>query len=337
MMNKRIVKFATLAAVGALALTGCSGSDQGGSGTKDDSIVLIAGHQLAEGTPFDQGLKKFAELVEEKTDGRVKVEVKPNAQLGNETEMFQGLETGTVDAGIFAPGSIAEYYPSITLLSMPYLVEDRDARDQILESGILDSIEQGITDKTGTEILSYFGGSVRQMFFTEPARSIEDVEGRLFRVQPSEMLTESYQAMGLEPTVIAYNELYNALESGVVNGAENEAVFIESQKFYEAAPNILLTQHEVTFRMLMISSKTWDKLGDELTPLVREAGEEAGVFARDVEGIADEELIASLGDHDGVTVTKVDTSAWRAKMEPIWEKYAEQWGVSEELKSIEEL
>jgi tripartite ATP-independent transporter DctP family solute receptor len=337
-MKKRILAFGAFAAAGALTLAGCSGENPNAvGGSSDEPITLVVGTQLADGTPFDLGLEKFAELVEEKTDGRVKVDVKPNAQLGNETDMFQALETGTVDGGIFAPGSIAEYYPATTIISMPYLIEDRHMRDALIESDILDGIEQGIADETGTEVVSYFGGSARQMFFTESASSIDDLDGRIFRVQPSEMLTESYSAMGLAPTVVAYTELYNALESGVVEGAENEAVFIDSQKFYEAAPNILLTNHEITIRPFMMSNKTWDKLGEELSELVREAGEEAGAYARDLEGTADEELIEHLSDLEGVTVTDVDTSAWREQMEPIWEKYAEQWGVSDELTAIEEL
>lgn len=337
MKHTTALKLGALVASGLVALTACSSDGGEGDGGSGSAIVLTAGHQLAIDTPFDQGLNEFADLVAEKTDGRVEVRVHPNAQLGNETEMFQALETGTVDFGIFAPGSIAEYHAGITLVSMPFLVSDRDHRDRILESGVLEPIETAITDATSTEVLTYFGGSQRQMFFTEPAEDFSDVGGRLFRVQPSEMLTESYLAMGLEPTVIAYTELYNALQQDVVNGAENEAVFIESQRFYEPAPNILLTNHEVTFRPLMVSNQTWAKLDDELAGLVREAAEEAGVYQRQVEGEADEETLARLAELDGVTVTEVDTAQWSADMEDIWDKYAAQWGVEDVLAGMKEL
>jgi TRAP-type transport system periplasmic protein len=332
----------TAVASATLLLVACSSADGDTNGSSNgsgngDTIVLTAGHQLAIDTPYDDGLNRFAELVAEKTDGRVDVRVHPNAQLGNETEMFQALEAGTVDFGIFAPGSIAEYYPGITLVSMPFLVADRDHRDRVLESGVLEPIETGINESTGTEVMTYFGGSQRQMFFTDQASSLEDVEGRLFRVQPSEMLTESYLAMGLEPTVIAYTELYNALQQDVVNGAENESVFIESQRFYEPAPNILLTNHEVTFRPLMASGQTWAKLDDELAALVREAAEEAGVFQRQVEGDADVEILNRLGELEGVTVTEVDTTRWREDVQSIWQKYAEQWDAVDVLDGIEGL
>ncbi|MCS2608726.1 TRAP transporter substrate-binding protein [Halomonas dongshanensis] len=329
-MRRSHLALGSLVAAGCLLLTACSDDTDSGERT----VVLTAGHQLATGTSFHQGLEKFAELVDEKTQGRVQVRVHPNAQLGNETEMFRALQSGTVDVGLFAPGSIAEYYPGITLLSMPYLLEDRAHRDQVLESGILEPMEANIIEATGAEILTYFGGSQRQMFFTEEVSSLDDIQGRLFRVQPSQMLTESYASMGLEPTVVAYTELYNALEQGVVQGAENEPIFIESQKFFEPAPYIVLTGHEVTVRPVMISNMALDKLDDELAGQVREAALEAGEFERQTEGEADQEMLERLASQDGVVMTEVDTTALRSAMEPIWQKYAEEWNETELLSAI---
>lgn len=338
-MRNYSLKTGALVAACVFLIVGCtsageSASDEVGETSEVETIVLTAAHQLAIDTPFDQGLNKFAELVSEKTDGRVRVDVFPNAQLGNETEVFQSLQSGVVDFGIFAPGSIAESYPGITLVSMAYLIADRDHRDRILAAGILEPIESGITEATGTEILSYFGGSQRQMFFTDPASGVDDVQGRLLRVQPSEVLAESFGQMGFEPTVIAYTELYNALEQGVVEGAENEAVYIESQAFFEPARYILLTNHEVTFRPLMSSNQVWDKLGAELEALVREAADEAGAHARQVEADADVDTLSRLADFDGVTVTEVDTTRWSEAMKPIWDKYATTWGVTDTLAEI---
>jgi tripartite ATP-independent transporter DctP family solute receptor len=251
---------AATAAAGALLLTAplaaCGGDSTSDAGSSGETLTLIAGHQLAADTPFDQGLDKFAELVEEKTDGQVTVEVHPSAELGTETEMFQGMQNGTIDVAVVAPGSIAEFVPQISILSMPFLVTSREQRDEIIDGPIADELAKTVEDATGTRPLSYFGGGIRNMFFTEPVKDVNDIDGRLFRVQPSEVLTDSFSAVGLEPTVVAYNELYNALQQGVVEGAENESVFIQSQKFFEPAPHILLTQHEVTIRPLMIASST---------------------------------------------------------------------------------
>lgn len=323
---------ASLAGVAAIALlAGCGG---GAGAGEDDSYTLVAGHQLADGTPFDQGLEEFASLVEEKTDGQVTVEVHPNANLGTETEMFQAIQGGSMDVAVVAPGSIAEFVPEMSLLSMPFLVTDRDQRDEIIEGPIAEELATTMEESTGVLPMTYFGGGVRQMFFTDPVTGFDDIDGRLFRVQPSEVLTESFSAVGLEPSVVAYDELYNALQTGVVDGADNEAVFIDSQKFYEPAPNILLTNHEVTIRPLVIGQNSLDRLPEDLSAAVLEAGEEAGTFERELEATTDDEILAQLSELEGVTVTDADTGEATDMVRPVWEKHASQWGAEDLLDQV---
>lgn len=341
---------ATLAACSSDAINGESDSDSSGSSDASESAdggsdsgggeaeyTLVAGHQLAADTPFDEGLDEFARLVEEKTEGRVVVEVHPNAELGTELEMFQAMQSGTMDVAIVAPGSIAEFVPQVSILSMPFLVTSREQRDEIINGPIAQDLAASIEETSGIVPVTYFGGGIRQMFFTEPAASMDDIQGRLFRVQPSEVLTDSFAAIGLTPTVVAYNELYNALQTGVVGGAENESVFIESQKFYEPAPNILITNHEVTIRPLMIARTTLDNLPEDLSAAVLEAATEAGEFERNLEAETDDAQLAALSQTEGVTVVEADTSSAIEQVQPVWEKYAAEWGMEDVLAQIIEL
>ncbi|WP_341359197.1 TRAP transporter substrate-binding protein [Georgenia sp. M64] len=328
----------------ALPLAACGGTSGEAEGDGSaapagdgETYTLIAGHQLAADTPFDEGLDEFASLVEEKTEGQVTVEVHPNAELGTETDMFQAMQNGTMDVAIVAPGSIAEFVPQVSILSMPFLVTSREQRDEIIEGPIAEELAATIEETSGIVPMSYFGGGVRQMFFTEPAESLDDIQGRLFRVQPSEVLTDAFGAVGLEPTVVAYNELYNALQTGVVEGAENESVYIDSQKFYEPAPHILQTNHEVTIRPLIIGSQTLERLPEDLREAVLEAGEEAGAFERELEAQVDDEKLAALGEMEGVTITEVDTSGVEEQVRPVWEQYAAEWGAEDMLEQILEL
>lgn len=312
-------------------------SEDSGSGGGDAEYTLVAGHQLAADTPFDQGLDEFARLVDEKTDGQVQVEVHPNAELGTELDMFQAMQSGTMDVAIVAPGSIAEFVPQVSILSMPFLVTSREQRDEIINGPIAEDLAASIEETSGVVPVTYFGGGIRQMFFTEPATSMDDIQGRLFRVQPSEVLTDSFSAIGLVPTVVAYNELYNALQTGVVGGAENESVFIDSQKFYEPAPNILVTNHEVTIRPLMMASSSLENLPEDLRAAVLEAADEAGEFERNLEAETDDAQLQKLSETEGVTVVEADTSGAIEQVKPVWEKYASQWGMEDVLTQIIEL
>ncbi len=315
-----------------LAACGSAGALAGDEGTE---YTLLAGHQLAAGTPFDDGLHEFADLVEDKTDGRVGVEVYPAAQLGSETDMFENMRNGTMDVAVVAPGSIAEFVPELSILSMPFLVTTREHRDRVITSPVAEELEQLVQEETGNHTLTYFGGGIRQMFFTEPVENPEDLNDRLFRVQPSTVLTDTFSAVGLEPTVVAYDELYNALQQDVVAGADNEAVFIESEKFFEQAPQIYLTQHEVTVRPVMISGQTLEELPDDLRAQVLEAGQEAGEFERQAEAEADDAALQTLRETEGVTVTEADTEAMAEMVEPVWQRYAEEWGRQDMLAEIE--
>lgn len=328
--------------VGAAGCGGGQGGGQGGDGNGGggEQFRLIAGHQLAVDTPFDEGLKEFAQLVEEKTDGQVTVQVQPNAQAGTEAEMFQAMEQGggSVDVGVIAPGSIGEFVPEASVLSMPFLVTSREQRDAVINGQPAETVEQLIQEQTGVRTMGYFGGGIRNMFFTNPAESIEDVQGRQFRVQPSDILTDSFGAVGLNPTVVAYEELYNALQQGVVDGAENESVYIVSQNFYEAAPHGLVTQHEVTIRPLMISGATLDRLPEDLRSAVLEAGTEASQFERDLEAETDDEAFETLESEYNMTwVEPPDIEQAYQNVEPVWQEYAEQWGMTDTLQQIQDL
>lgn len=334
-----------VAALMTLPLAACGDGDGAGAGADaggdeacgDETFTLVAGHQLADGTPFDLGLEKFAELVEEKTEGQVTVEVHPNAELGTETEMFQAMQNGTIDVAVVAPGSIAEFVPEISILSMPFLVTSREQRDAIIEGPIAEELAATVEETTGTIPMSYFGGGIRHMLFTEPVTGMDDIDGRLFRVQPSAVLTDAFAATGLEPTVVAYNELYNALQQGVVVGAENEPVYILSQNFYEPAPHIFLTGHEVTIRPLVIGSQTLDRLCGDLGELVLEAGQEAAEYERGAEAEADDAALEELESFPEVTLTEADTEAMAANVVPVWERYAEEWGLEDMLAQIRDL
>jgi len=298
---------------------------------------LIAGTQVAAGTPFDQGIEKMKELVEERTDGRVVIQNYPGSQLGNEPELFQGMMEGTVDIAVVSPGQIAEWVPEIALLEMPFVITNPEQRDRVVEGAPMEKLSTVVEERTGVECIAVFGGGVRNMFFREPAESLEDIKRRRFRVQPSPQLTDSYSALGLEPVVTSYPELYNALQQGVAEGAEMEAIYVERAGFPEAAPHFLMTGHVITVRPLCMSGATLDRLPDDLEQIVREAAIEAARYERGIEASEDKASLERMGEMEGVTFTEVDVQPMIEAVRPVWQKYAEQWELTDLLQEIESL
>jgi tripartite ATP-independent transporter DctP family solute receptor len=330
--RRSIVGITTLA---LLSLSACAGP--GGAQSGEPEHTLIAGHQLAAGTSFDEGLHDFADRVAEKTDGRVEVEVYSSAQLGSETDLFENMRNGLVDVAVVSPGFIAEFVPEMSILSMPFLVTSRDQRDAIIEGPVGAELEQLLTDETGNHVLTYFGGGARQMFFNEPVEEPEDLAGRLFRAQPSQVLADSFGALGMQASNVDYGELYSALQQDVVSGADNESMFIVAENFQEAAPYIYVTNHEITIRPAVISGETLDELPEELQDAVLEAGEEAGTFAREFEAEEDDAALDELREDEAVTVVDADTEELAEMVEPIWEQYAAQWEMDDLLADIQSL
>lgn len=324
---RRRAPFAVLAMLAALLSVACSGTADTGP-----EFTLVAGHQLAGDTPFDEGLQRFAELTEEKTGGRVVVQTHSSAAVGSEPEMFMGMQAGTIDAAVVAPGSIAEFVPEMNLLSMPFLMSSRAQRDAVI-AGPARRLEALVHERTGVRTMGYFGGGIRNMFFTAPAGDADAIAGRLFRIQPSHPGRLVRRARA-GPTVVAYNELYSGLQQGVVDGADNESVFVVSQRFYEPAPNLLLTEHEVTIRPLMISSVTLDRLPDDLAAAVLDAGAQAAADERELEAEAEDAALAELREEHGMEIQEVDTAPMVDAVRPVWERYADAWGMRDLLDEI---
>lgn len=298
---------------------------------------LVAGLQVNPDSPFDKGLRKLAELVEERSEGRLVIRIYTSGQLGNEPELFQGMMGGTVDIAVVAPGQIAEWVPEIALLELPFLITSPEQRDRVVEGEPMQRLGALVKERTNVEVAGIFGGGIRNMFFREPVETGEDIKGRRFRVQPSRQLTDSYGALGLEPVVTSYQELYNALQQGVAQGAEMEAIFIEQAALMEAAPHFLLTRHVITIRLLGISSQTFERLPEDLATILREAAIEASAYERGIEGEEDEASLARIGEASGVTFTTPDLEPMIAEVRPVWERYAEEWQLGDVLAQIDSM
>jgi TRAP-type C4-dicarboxylate transport system substrate-binding protein len=298
-------------------------------------IELIAATQAPGGGPFEEGLNKFAELVAEKTNGEVAVKVFVNGQLGSEPELFQGAMAGTVDVIIVSPGNIAEFIPQIAILEMPFVTSSHEQVERIIDGFPMKHLSGQLNEKTGTSIIGVFGGGTRNMFFTKPKSGLEDFKGIRFRVQASKQLSDSYGALGLEPTVLPYKEMYGALSTGIIEGGEMESIYSEAASFPEVAPHTLMTRHVVTIRPLVMSDKTLAKLSDEQRAAVLEAAMEAALFERGKEKEADTAALQRMKDKYNLTYQEIDVTPMIDAIRPVWMKYAKEWGEEKLLEEIE--
>ncbi len=300
-------------------------------------ITLHGAVQFADDHVFTKGLVRFQELVVKYYGKPVNFVLHKNSELGLEKDYFGYMNQGiSVDYGLVSPAHMSTFAKAAPLLDMPFLFRDIPHWYKVLdESDAFQPIIDEVSKKADVMIIGYAGGGTRNIFANKPATNVNELKGLSLRVMGAPIQTQMFQAIGTKPSVIAYNEIYNAIQTGVIQGAENEAAGVEAFKFYEVAPNIIQTQHAITVRPLCFAGKSFRKLPPELQAAILKAGKEAGKYGRDLESQADLGVLERLQKEGKL---KIIPFADRAKLfemaQPVKEAYAKEVGATEILNKV---
>lgn len=299
-------------------------------------VTLRGASMFDEEHAFTKTLRKFEDLVEKKYDGDVIFDLRLNGELGVEADYVTYLNQGVaVDYTIMAPSNMAVFSPSIPLMDMPFLFRDAEHWNAVLSSDALEPLEAELLEKAGIVIVGYSGGGVRNLVSAKPLGSMEELAGHRMRVMGAPIQAQTFAALGAAPSSIAYNEVYNAIQTGVIAGFENEAASIQNLKFYEVAPYVTLTQHTITVRPIVMSAKTFDALPEDLQTAIMEAGKEAGAYGRELESREDAEKLQEMVDAGQVTLVPFDERETMLELvAPVQDAYAEELGASPLLEVI---
>jgi tripartite ATP-independent transporter DctP family solute receptor len=274
----------------ALLLSACGGKDVTG-----DVITLKGATQFDESHVFTRTIRKFEELVVEYYGKPVNFELYLNSELGLEKDYFGYMSQGiSVDYGIVSPSHMSTFSKAAPLMDMPFLFRDLDHWNHVLESDAMLPIADEISKKADVMLIGYAGGGTRNLIVSKPITSMSDLKGLNMRVMGAPIQTRIFRALGASPSVIAYSEVYNAIQTGVIDAAENEAAGIQQMKFYEVGPDISLTQHAITVRPLCFSGKIFCRLPGDLQAAIVKAGREAGAFGRQLESTEDAATLAQM-------------------------------------------
>ena len=267
--------------------------DAGGS--RGVAITLRGASQFDEQHAFTRTLRRFESLVGQYYDGPVEFELYLNRELGVEKDYFAYMSQGiSVDYGIVSPAHMSTFSPSAPLMDIPFLYRDVDHWRKVLESDAFDPIVDEIKQNADVMLIGYAGGGVRNLIAKSPVTNFDQLDGLTIRVMGAPIQTRIFQAIGASPTVISYDEVYNAMQTGVIDAAENEAAGTEQMKFYEVGPEICLTQHAITVRPICFSGKTFRGLPKSLQQAIIRAGREAGAYGREIESTEDAKILAKL-------------------------------------------
>jgi len=266
----------------------------------------------------------------------VKFVLHRNSELGTEKDYFAYLSQGiSVDYAVVSPSHMSTFAKSAPLMDMPFLFRDLDQWNKVLESDAFEPIVAEVSKRADVMILGYAGGGTRNLIVNKPVRNMQELKGLSIRVMGAPIQTRMFQAITTAPTVIAYTEIYNAIQTGVIQAAENEAAGLEQMKFYEVGPHISLTRHAITVRPVCFSGKTLRRLPKDLQDAIVKAGREAGTYGRQLESSEDQQRLQRL-EKEGKLKTYVfaDRDQLMKLVEPIKQAYAKEVGAEATLASI---
>ena len=292
-------------------------------------IVVKFSHVVSPDTPKGKGATKFKELAEKYTNGRVKVEIYPNSQLYKDKEEVEALQLGAVQ--MLAP-SLAKFGPlgvkEFEVFDLPFILPDRAALRKVTQGNLGKRLFKKLETK-GIVGLGYWDNGFKDMTANKPLRMPDDFRGLKFRIQSSKVLEAQFRALGAIPQVMAFSEVYQALQTGVVDGQENTPSNMDTQKYQEVQKYLTLSQHGYIGYAVITNKKFWEGLPAEVRTQLEKAMSEATEYANDISKSENDEALASMkksGKMEFITLTPEQKAAWRKALDPVYADMASRVG-----------
>jgi TRAP-type transport system periplasmic protein len=296
---------------------------------KAQQVVTLHGAvQFNDDHAFNKSLLKFEELVKQYYGKPINFVLHRNSELGLEKDYFAYMNQGiSVDYGIVSPAHMSTFSKAAPFIDAPFLFRDLDHWNKVLDADLLEPIAAEIAQKADVMLIGYAGGGVRNIFVNKPVRNLVEMKGLKVRVQGAPIWSRTFAAIGMSPTVIAYNEIYNAIQNGVIAAGENEAAGVEQMKFFEVGPNLSMTEHAITIRPICFSGKTFKKLPPDLQAAVLKAGKEAGAHGRQIESSEDTAKLDALEKAGKLKrIVFTDRAEMKKLVDPVMAAYAKEIG-----------
>jgi C4-dicarboxylate-binding protein DctP len=277
-------------------------------------IVIKFSHVVAENTPKGKGALKFKELAEKATGGKVKVEVYPNSTLYKDNEEMNALQLGSVQ--MLAP-SLAKFGPlgvrEFEVFDLPYLFDSYDELHKVTDGAVGKALFDKLQPK-GIIGLAYWDNGFKDMSANKPLKNVSDFRGLKMRIQSSKVLDEQMRALGAVPQVMAFSEVYQALQTGVVDGTENPPSNLYTQKMYEVQKYLTLSNHGYLGYAVIVNKKFWDGLPADIRTKLEGAMKEATKYANEIAKKENDDALAAVkksGKTQFIELTPAEKNEWK--------------------------
>ncbi|WP_431026814.1 TRAP transporter substrate-binding protein DctP [Lysinibacillus sp. LZ02] len=333
----------TLALVLVLAACGNSESSDekistgNAEGGDEETYVIKVGHIAPEDHAFSKGLEEFTAAVEEATEGRVEFEVFGNGALGGEVEVAEQVQLGALDMTLVTSGPVGNFVSDFSVLEMPFLFRDVEHVYATLDGEVGQEL-MGKLDAAGFKALGIWENGMRHIASNKAIKSPEDMKGLKIRTLENPIYIDMYSSLGADPTPIAFPELYTSLQQGVVDSTDLSYAIMNTSKFYEVTDHFSEVGIYYASAPLLMNGDKFNSLPADIQQILVEKGQEYAVRQREISQEMEVDHIQALKDH-GVTIVpidEIDLEAFKASVEPVYEKYASNFGdLVERIQAVE--
>ena len=308
----------------------------GADASEGESVVLRAADVHGIDYPTVKGLLRMGALLDEWTDGRITVEVYPSKQLGEEKETIEMVQVGALDMVRTSVGPLGTIVPEMSVLSLPYIFRSAEHSYRVVDGEIGDDLAK-LAEEREFVVLGWYGSGQRSFYNTRrPIRSLDDLEGLKFRVMQNPVFVDMVDALGASATPMAYGEVYTALATGVIDGAENNYPSFYTSNHYEVAGYYTQDEHLRVPEILIMSKMVWDGFGAEDQQLIRRAAAESVPYQREQWEIMAAESRAKMQEAGVEIITDIDKRPFIEAMAPVYAKHAAALGVwIERIQAVE--
>ncbi|XKH61610.1 TRAP transporter substrate-binding protein [Halomonas sediminis] len=313
-MNNKLTKVSLAAAIAAVSL--------GISQAQAADFNFTFAHVLIEDTPNGQAALRFKEEVEEKSDGRISIEVLPAAQVGGDVEIIEQIQMGLVDIGIPPTATLGNFEPRMQILDLPFLLPNHDTMVEVLDGDVGREILDTLNDDNMYGV-NFWGAGFRHITNNvRPIESPEDLEGIRMRTMQAPIIISTYEELGANATAMAFTEVYNGLQQGVVEGQENPLANIYTMRFYEVQDYLSLTSHAYHAYAAVINNDSWNSLPEDLQEVMIEAFDNGRQASRELTLQDEEHILQEIEDE--IAINEITDEAREDFIEasmPVHEEY----------------
>ena len=287
---------------------------------------LVEAHTTTQDHPYTLGMVRFAQLVRERTQGRVAVQIHHSRQLGDERQVVEGLQLGTVHLTVTSTGPLGGFVPEMNVLDLPFLFRDASHAYKVLDG----EIGRGLLDKfeaVGIKGLAFWENGFRHVTTGKtPVERPADLKGLKIRVMENRVHQAAFRQLGADATPMAWGEVFTSLQQGLLDAQENPIPIVSTFKLYEVQKYLSLTGHVYSPAPVLMSKKTWDRMPPDVQKILLDTAMEVAKIQRQLNRGQEEKQVGELRAKGMTVIEKPDRNAFREAMKPVFDQFQGQFG-----------